>query len=67
MSIDQSSLFIDAELALAKAKEKSGGRDAADPREDFDYCFGRILKAARGARTERAGKTPDRPAAERRD
>ena len=60
MSIYQSSLFIDAELELAEAQEKSlHGPEAPRLREDFAYCFGRILKAGRGARDKRAEtKTP---------
>ena len=60
MSIYQSSLFIDAELELAEAQEKStGAPEAPSMREDFAYCFGRILKAARGAQDERPAETKE--------
>ena len=59
MSIYQSSLFIDIELALAEAHKKSENDSETPPgREDVAYCFGRIVDAARG--------TPDkRPDAEK--
>ena len=63
MSLYQSSLFIDAELELAETQEKSASALNALPmREDFAYCFGRILKAVRGAQGERTaeGKDPAR-------
>ena len=66
MSIYQSSLFIDAELELAEAKETSAGAPEPLPiREDFAYCFGRILKAARGAKDERPAEAKEPVSAER--